>query len=148
MNLSELINEDQIIINIEVKDKQDVLEALVRKIGSNVNSQEELIKDVLAREALVSTGLVNGIAIPHAQSNQVNKAMVAVATLSSDIEWETIDGSNVKVVILIVVPKNSQQGEHLAILASLAENLTDDIVCGALINSQSKQEIVRILEGK
>lgn len=148
MNLSELINEDQIIINIEVKDKQDVLEALVRKIGSNVNSQEELIKDVLAREALVSTGLVNGIAIPHAQSNQVNKAMVAVATLSSDIEWETIDGSNVKVVILIVVPKNSQQGEHLAILASLAENLTDDIVCEALINSQSKQEIVRILEGK
>lgn len=147
MGISELLREENILMNISACSKEDILWQLVTNIENNLYSKKECYKDILKREEQVSTGLIHGIAIPHAQSKSVKRSTISIARIVNHIAWKTIDNSKVQVIILITVPIDSQ-GEHLKILASIAEKLMDEETCVALNKVKSKREIIEILEGK
>lgn len=143
-----LLTEKRIILGMRVTSKESAIKQLVGYVAPHLNSQETYLSDVLKRESEISTGIVNGIAIPHSQSDGVNESFIAVATLESALDWGTVDGSKVKFIILIGVPKQNLENEHLQILSKIAEILMDDEVCNVLVESNDKREIIKLLGGE
>lgn len=147
MKISELLSEENILMELKCRNKEDVIKLLVDNLDQyhHLISKKGCLNDILDREQQVSTGLVKGISIPHTQSESVRDCKISIASLKNEIEWKTLDGSQVKIIILITVPMQSQN-MHLKILASLAEKLMDDTVCEALRQASTKKEIINILE--
>lgn len=148
MKIRELMSEEDILFDLPCSDKNEVIKALTENLAAHGHlvSAQECLEDVLKREAEISTGLVGGIAIPHTRSRAVKESRVSIGRLTDVIPWETIDGSAVQVVILITVPE-SCQGEHLKILAALAERLMEEGVCEELHTITEKHKIIELLEG-
>lgn len=147
MNINELVLDEDILINVVCENKEEVIMKLVENLDKNnhVNSKEKCYEDILARENQLSTGVGQGIAIPHTQSSSVKECKVSIAKLKDSVEWETLDGTDVKIVILITVPIESQES-HLKILESLAEKLMDEALCKDLHNATTIKEIINVLE--
>lgn len=147
MKIRELLQEEDILMNITCDDKREVIERLTYNLDRQgyLISKQGCLQDILVREEQISTGLSNGIAIPHTQSQHVKECKISIALLAYPVEWKTIDDSQVYIVILITVPSQSN-GVHLKILASLAEKLMDDSLCMAIGAAKTKKEIIQILE--
>ena len=147
MEMEKLINENLIFLDLDGKDKYEVLKKIVYKINDRLLSKEDFLKDLIIREKTMSTGLSNYIAIPHSQSDYVAKDFVAVAKLKTEVEWETLDNSLVKAIILIGINKNKKQNNHLKILADLAKKLMEENTIQRLVETNNKEEIIKIMEG-
>lgn len=147
MRVNELIREEDILMNLDCQSKEEVIMQLVDNLAvhHHLSSKEQCYKDIQLREEQISTGLVKGIAIPHTQSESVMDCKISIAKLVHGIPWKTLDDSLVQIVILITVPLNSQ-GEHLKILACIAEKLMDEATCDALYQAENENMIIHILE--
>jgi nitrogen PTS system EIIA component len=88
--------------------------------GSSVLSPEILLQSLLARERLGSTGLGNGIAIPHCRLKNIEAVMGALITLAEPIEFDAVDGKPVDIIFILLAPERALQ-EHLQALATLAD---------------------------
>lgn len=146
MELSKLTSEKQIKLNLKCETKNEVIKELAELLfeQGKINSMEVYINDVLEREKEYSTGIGQGIAIPHGKSDGVNEAAIAIGRCN-DIEWESIDDKPVKFVILIAVPKSGAERDHLMILAKIAENLMDDEFTNGLLQAKSELEIYNLI---
>ncbi|MGO2299557.1 PTS sugar transporter subunit IIA [Paucilactobacillus nenjiangensis] len=123
MTTEQIISEDNILVNLRAKNKLEIITALVDslvasgKLIDNVSTLEA----ICARENEGITGIGNGIAIPHGQSEEVNSPCVAVATLANPIDWGSIDENPVVVVFLFVDPlggKLTQVSEIIHLLGN------------------------------
>ncbi len=144
--LSEIINWNAVEVNLEAKDKAEVigkLSELLLKDGS-ITSKEAFETDVYLREKEGRTGIGNGIAIPHGKSGAVIKTCIAVAVLKNGIPWETIDGKDVKVVILFAVNANEAGSAHVKLMAQVARLIAREEFCQALAQSTSKEDLVKL----
>lgn len=146
MDIKELINKDNIIIDIEVKDKKDIFKVMAEHLKQSgvVNNTNGFVQAVLDRENEYSTGIGFEIAVPHAQSKYINKSAIAVARLKNKIEYESIDGENVKLIFMIAVPEKENQ-EHLRILSALSRKFMDDKFRESIKSAKSKDELYEIL---
>lgn len=147
MKIRELVLEEDIILNLVCKNKEEAIMKMVENLerSKNLNSKEQCYEDILDRENQISTGVGQGIAIPHTQSASVKKCKITIAKLKNSVDWETLDGTKVKLVILITVPIESKEA-HLKILASLAEKLMDETLCEKLHNAKTEKEVLSVLE--
>lgn len=147
MTLSQLTSIDLIDINLESKDKQGVIKEMASILEKNkmLTSYDNFVKDVFEREKECTTGFGKGIAIPHGKSDAVVKSCFAIGRCK-EVEWESLDGKPVDVVILIAVPKIKASTEHLLIISKLAENLMNDEFVEVLKNASTKEEIFKLLK--
>lgn len=120
-----LIEKSLISIDSESLTKDEVIDEIVNTMikSARANDKEKLKKDLLDREAEVSTSMGLDIAIPHAQSDVVLKSSLVFLKLKNPIDW---DGDLVKLVFGIFVSKDNPNNEHLKILSTLARKLTDE----------------------
>src|SRR5205809_7169801 len=95
----------------------------------------------------MSTGIGNGIAIPHASSDRIEEVVAAFGRSSHGIEFDALDNAPVKFVVLIIVPKNQGQN-HLRSLASIAKFLNDLSVRESLATAKSADEIHAIFRDR
>jgi PTS system nitrogen regulatory IIA component len=100
----------------------------------------EIYGSLLTREKLGSTGLGNGIAIPHCRISGCDEAIVALITLDQGIDFDAPDGKPVDLLFLLLVPEEAQQ-EHLNILAGLAQLLDNDEFCAVLRSADDEQAL-------
>lgn len=146
MELSNLTSEKQIKLNLKCRTKREVIEELAKLLfeQGKINSIEVYINDVLEREKEYSTGIGQGIAIPHGKSDGVNEAAIAIGTCDN-IDWGSLDNKPVKFIILIAVPKSGAERDHLLILAKIAENLMDNMFTKNLLEAKSEAEIYNLI---
>ncbi len=139
-----LTNQKLVIKDISSKTKKEVLDniSLIAEENGNVKNKSDLLKAFIAREKEFSTGIGDGIAIPHAEIEGIEQASVIVSRVKN-IDWKSIDEKLVKTVVAIIVPKGGR-GEHLTILANLSKMLLDEEVKKKL-HSGTQKEVVELI---
>lgn len=127
--------------------KDEVIEGLVQLVADagRTTSPEGLARDVFAREAKTSTGMGNGLAIPHCRSQHVTEATLVFARLAEPVDFGSKDGP-ADLVFMIAAPAAGDQ-EHLKLLTKLARALVKKDFTGALRTSESREEVVGLVRG-
>ncbi|WP_294097078.1 PTS sugar transporter subunit IIA [uncultured Cetobacterium sp.] len=145
--IRKILKEENIHLNIESKNKEDIINILANSLertGDLIN-KSIFINDIYERETQGLTGLENGLAIPHGKSFGVKNTSLAVARLNNPIEWETLDGEPVDLIVLFAVTLEDKNDVHIKILSKVAGNLAEDENVKNLKKVQTKDEIINIL---
>jgi mannitol/fructose-specific phosphotransferase system IIA component (Ntr-type) len=149
MTLGSLLSVGQIIPEMKSTERWaaivELIDLLVEKGAVRKADRESVLAALRQREETMSTGF--GIAIPHASSNCVNEVVAAFGRSSAGIEFDSLDNSPVKFIVLFVVPKDQFQ-VHLRTLAAIAKFLNDKSVREQLGRAESAEEILAIFDNK
>ena len=146
MELKELIKESTIKLELESRDKDSVLDEMIKLLVDDnvVTNIKKFKKDILARESLSNTGIGFGIAIPHAKSKAVKEPRIAIGLTKKGLDYGSIDGQDVNMVFMIAV--NDEQSDlHLRALANLSRKLMHEEFRESILNAKTKKEIIDIL---
>lgn len=140
---------DQVHLDRELKDKQEALEFIAATAVEDgiSNDGSAVLKGLLNREAQSSTGMENGIAIPHVADASIKTPSLIVIRNRQGIDWPAMDGKDTSFIISILVPEGSSD-KHLKILADISRKLVHESVIERLHASNSKAEIKDILLGE
>ena len=151
MTLGSLLSVGQIIPEMKSTERWaaivELIDLLVEKGAVRKADRESVLAALRQREETMSTGIGFGIAIPHASSNCVNEVVAAFGRSSAGIEFDSLDNSPVKFIVLFVVPKDQFQ-VHLRTLAAIAKFLNDKSVREQLGRAESAEEILAIFDNK
>jgi nitrogen PTS system EIIA component len=149
MTLGNLLSADTILPEMQATERYAAIAELVGLLvqhGQIAEADRETVLAALrAREETMSTGIGFGIAIPHASSDRVQKVVAAFGRSSKGIEFEALDNSLVRFVVLFVVPKDQFQ-THLRTLAAIAKFLNDRTTRERLGTAATASEILQIFE--
>lgn len=146
MEFTQILNPKTIMTHLNVTNKAEALDIMAEMfVEANViNNKAEFIKDVYVREEFGETGIGNYVAIPHGKSESVLTPGVAIAVLEHEIEWESLDGTGAKVIILFAVGADNEAAqEHLKILAMFSKRLGDPKVISRLIKAYDVEDVIR-----
>ena len=144
MKLSELLDESNIITDLNARDKKGVLEELVTAVINHEPSIDKhtLVKVLLERERLGSTGIGDGVAIPHGKYHGISQPLVSFGRSRSGLDFESMDGQPAHLFFLLVAPENSAN-VHLKVLATIARILKNSAFRKSLMEAGSREEIYR-----
>ncbi len=145
VQLSELIAPERVIL-LEAQDKRDAigqLATLVSKAAPEIG-YDTLVETLIAREGIMSTGIGLGIAVPHARLANVDEPVLAVGVSRKGIDYESLDDKPVHIIVLIVVPAQSQK-QYLRILARVTLLLKNAKLRQRLLDARDAGEIHSIL---
>ena len=146
MKLSDILTTERIIINLNGKDKYDVLEKMVKvaKNSDKVTDENDLLKKVIEREKIKSTGIGGGIGIPHAQTSGVTDIIACLGVTEQGIEFNAVDGKPVHLVFLIAT-KERTNSTYLGLLSRIARLFIDEPFKQRVIKSVSPSEIMNLI---
>src|SRR5436305_3605986 len=145
MPLTQLVAPNAIIPALKVNGKKQALQELAAKAAELSGQNERAIFDILLqREKLGSTGVGNGIAIPHGKLPKLNKLFGLFARLDRPIDFEALDGQPVDLVFLLLAPETAG-ADHLKALARVARLLRDPEVARKLRESRDGQALYAVL---
>ena len=151
MSLASLLSAEQIIPEMKATERWgaivELIDLLVAQGKIKPEDRDSILASLKQREETMSTGIGFGIAIPHASSDRVTKVVAAFGRSSKGIEFEALDNSLVKFVVLFVVPKDQFQ-THLRTLAAIAKFLNDRSVRESLGTAGSAEEILAIFRDR
>lgn len=142
-----LINKNLIVLDLKAKTKIEAIEELAKlaEKEEKIYSFDDYIKSVLDREKTYTTGVGNGIAIPHGKSKAVKEVMIVFGRSDDGIEWNSLDGKLVNIIFLLGVPAESVENIHLKVLSKLSRKLMNEEFVEALRRSKTKEEILEIM---
>lgn len=141
MQLESIISPELIFCNVEGGSKKRLLETSSELIASKVDiNPDEVYEALIAREQLGSTGLGNGIAIPHCRVPKCEKTIGCLVKLANPIDFDAIDQKPIDLLFFLLVPENTIKG-HLEVLRTLAELFKNQSYCDNLRKSQSDAEL-------
>jgi len=146
MKIIELLNEHLILPSLTGQTKQHVMEELVEHLATvqqGINAGE-LLKTLLEREKLGSTGIGNGIAIPHGKLSGLSNIILVFARSTAGVPFEAIDGKPIHLIFLLIAPANSTGG-HLKALARLSRLLKNDSFRRTLLTAATAQDILNAI---
>lgn len=147
MRLSDFLTMEQISADLQGQTKFQVIDELLDLLSKNNRLVDRDIaqQDVLAREGYLSTGLENGLAIPHAKTDGVERLELAFGVKRDGVDFESLDGKPAKLIFLVLSPRDTS-GPHIQTLAIISRNLKEKSIREALGNCQSNQEIFEIIK--
>lgn len=132
ISIEDFLDPANVHVGLRASDKRRLLDDLAQKAGQALSVPTKLISDALtAREELGSTGMGEGIAIPHARLPEIRTLFGLVATLRSPIEFGSVDDRPVDLVFLLLLPTGST-GTHLGALAAVSRRFRDERVADAI----------------
>ena len=147
MRITDLLDKRSISLNAAPRSKNEALNqivALMTKSGK-INDQEAYRKQVYAREEESTTGIGEGIAIPHGKCDAVNKPGLAAMVIKNGVDFDSLDGEPVTLMFLIAAP-NTEDNVHLDVLSKLSVLLMDEEFSEALRNAKSVDEFMEIVD--
>ena len=149
MKFSDYIWIDAIMPEIKATDKQGVIREIVQSLvdagGIKNGMYEEIVKALLFREELGSTGIGRGIAIPETKHPSVKRPVGAVAISAEGIDFDSHDDEKVQIFFLVISPPDCP-GDHLRVMEHVTRRLKDDTLRCFLKQSQTREEILELLE--
>lgn len=146
MRLSELLNTNAITLRLRAQSKKEALVELVDLLESahGFTSQGEILDRVMRREAMMTTGIGYGVAIPHGKARSVDHMAAACAVAPEGIDFESEDGQPVYLLVLFVSPENATT-LHVRVLANLSRLLKDESVRKSLRDAKSTEAFMAAL---
>ncbi len=149
MRITDLINKDSVKLNLKSNDKPSVIDEIVELVNNsgNLSDKEAYKKAILAREEQSTTGIGEGIAIPHAKTSAVKNACLAAGVSKEGIDYEAFDGSLAHLFFMIAAPEGANN-THLEVLSRLSTILMDEEFRSRLINATSVDEFINLINEK
>lgn len=149
MLLTQILKPDCIKVPLEGKDKEEIIEELVEVLAQNnqISNKEVVLDAVITREMTRSTGIGSGIAIPHGKCKDVNELVMSIGIAKKEIDFDSIDGKGVTIVVLLASPIN-KTGPHIQALARISRMMLDEDLRDSLSNSKSAEEIYNLIKDK
>lgn len=145
MELADILAEDSVLTCTGITDKRQLFEVLAHKAAERTGlSETEIVDALIAREELGSTGLGNGIAIPHGKLKGLNGVIAVFARLDEPIEFDSVDDQPVDLVMLLLAPVGAG-ADHLKALSRVARMLRTDAVVDELRSSNDTARMRAVL---
>ncbi len=148
MKITDFLDRRAIKIGIEAADKEGILKELVdvladvKDLGAD---RKTIVKALSERESLGSTGIGQGIAIPHGKTERVKELVAVLGISRKGINFDALDGEPVYIFFLLVAPKDTA-GPHLKALAQISRLLRDSYFCELMRRCQSPDELYELIK--
>ncbi len=149
MALIDLIVEDIVKTPLASKDKSGVLRELVQilKDAERIDDFDGVLTAIQEREDKMSTGLQDGIAVPHGKTSVVSSQQLAIGISPTGIDFDALDDQATKLFFLLVA-RPDQAGPHVEALAEIAKLAQSKAFCRALVRADSAEEVVELMKGE
>ncbi|QBG57101.1 PTS mannose transporter subunit IIABC [Bacillus amyloliquefaciens] len=146
--LTDIISTDLIEPHLTGETRDDIIDEMIQKLSRKgmLLSDSGFKQAILSREQQGTTAIGMNIAIPHGKSEAVRTPSVAFGIKRSGVDWNSLDGSDAKLIFMIAVPKESGGNQHLKILQMLSRKLMDDNYRKRLLSVQTKEEAFELLD--
>lgn len=147
MKITDLLVKEGILLNAKVKTKQETIDKAVELMSAtgNIKDKEAYKEQVLKREEEGTTGIGEGIAIPHGKCNAVTKPGLAAMVIPEGVDYNALDGQPVHLVFLIAAP-NTKDNVHLDVLSRLSVLLMDEDFTKNLKEAKTPEEFLQIID--
>jgi PTS system nitrogen regulatory IIA component len=145
--LTDLLTPDRIKIPLEAHTKDDLLRELVvvAMSGASQEDRDAILKAVVERENVLSTGIGYGVAIPHGKTGLLSELRMAAGRTSEAMEFDALDGQPVQLFFLLIGPE-AAAGPHIKALSRISRIVRHDEVRGALLAATDPAQFMRILQ--
>ena len=146
MNISDILSEDMVLLDITADNKRQLLEKLAELVAERKGLDRNIVFEaILERENLGSTGYGDGVAFPHARIDGVKHNITAFVRLDKAVDYDTLDGKDVDLLAFLI--SSEQNGEdHLQALAAFSRVLKNDVICRKIRTAKSAHEIYVALQ--
>ena len=147
MKIQDLLRKDVMLLDLQATEKTAVIEEMIQSLIKHgyVTDFETFKEGILAREALTSTGLGEGIAMPHSKNSAVKEATVLFAKSSKGVDYESLDGQPTDLFFMIAAPEGAND-THLAALAELSQYLMKDGFADKLRQVTSADQVIELFD--
>ncbi|MGE9753675.1 fructose-specific PTS transporter subunit EIIC [Bacillus inaquosorum] len=146
--LTDIISPELIEPHLSGETRDDIINEMIQTLSDRgvLHSESGFKQAILNREQQGTTAIGMNIAIPHGKSEAVRKPSVAFGIKRSGVDWNSLDGSDAKLIFMIAVPKESGGNQHLKILQMLSRKLMDDSYRKQLLSVQTTEEAYKLLD--
>ncbi len=149
MKFADFISKEAIRAKLNADDKEGVIremtQALLEADKIAPGEMESIVKAILKREELGSTGIGRGVAVPHTKHPSVNRLVGTVAVSQEGVDFDSLDGEKVQLFFLLISPPD-RPGDHLRALENISRQLRNDTFCRFLKQAKSPDEIRQLLD--
>lgn len=145
MVLSTLLTSDNILLNAPSGSKSAVLRTVLNPLKKWLTAEvfESVSKAVFEREHVMSTGVGKGVAIPHAKTAGLDTNLLVICTLESPIDFESIDGEPVDILLLLVGPSSNNR-QHILLLSQISKLMSNDAFRAAMRHCKEHSDMVSL----
>lgn len=146
MKILDVLQKEAILVDLKSQDKKGVLEELVMPLTDIAHiDQGDLMRVLIERERLGSTGIGGGIGIPHGKLKGLESLVLGFGLSRRGVDFESIDGKPTHIFFLLITPENST-GVHLKLLARISRILKNDPFKEKLFNAADREEVLSIID--
>lgn len=149
MKLSDFVVRDAILVDLQATGKEDAIREIVRSLvqaGSLADADAEgIIRAIMNREELGSTGIGQGVAVPHTRHQKVDRLVGTVALSRKGVDFAALDGEPVDILFLLVSPPN-QPGDHLRALENISRHLKDERFVNFLRQAKTRADVEDLID--
>jgi mannitol/fructose-specific phosphotransferase system IIA component (Ntr-type) len=149
MKFADFVVPEAIRFELTAEDKEGVIREMVQALldcsSIDADEFESIVKAILKREELGSTGIGRGVAVPHTKHPSVDRLVGTVAISSEGVDFNSLDGERVHLLFLLISPPD-RPGDHLRALENISRQLRDDTFCRFLKQAKNADEIRQLLD--
>ena len=146
MKICDVLSKEAILADLKSQNKKGILEELVAPVANIADvNPENLVKVLMERERLGSTGIGGGIGIPHGKMKDIESLVLGFGLSRKGVDFESLDGKPTHIFFLLVTPENST-GLHLKLLARISRILKNDPFKNRLLNASDEDELFGIIK--
>jgi PTS system fructose-specific IIA component/PTS system nitrogen regulatory IIA component len=148
MKLMDFVVPEAIVTDLSVPNKEGAIRGLVSALRNAgvvpAESEDSIVAAIMKREELGSTGIGNGVAVPHTKHPSVSKLVAAIALTPSGVDFQSLDGGSVHILFLLVSPPD-RPGDHLRGLENISRHLRNQKFCSFLKQAKTKDDVITLL---
>ena len=149
MKFADFVSREAIRADITADDKEGVIRQMVQALldASKVaeSEYESIVKAIMKREELGSTGIGRGVAVPHTKHPSIDRLVGTVAVSAEGVDFDSLDGEKVHLFFLLISPPD-RPGDHLRALENVSRQLRDETFCKFLKQAKNAEDIIQLLE--
>ena len=148
MNAKKPLAVETISLDLKGSTKEEILSEMVDLMvaSGHIRDRDAVLRAIVDREKRMSTGMPNGIAIPHGKTDSVDCLLAALGIKRSGVDFGALDGQPSTIFVMTVSP-DSRTGPHIQFLAEISRPLNDASVRSKLLAATSREEVLRLLIG-
>ena len=148
MNLRKTLSKESILLDLKGSTKEAIIEELIDFLTASgkIKEKKDALKAVIDRERKMSTGMQNGIAIPHGKTDKVDALIAAIALKKDGVDFGSLDGQPSRIFVMTLSP-DTRTGPHIQFLAEISRQLNDSAVREKILNATKPEDILDALSG-
>jgi fructose-specific phosphotransferase system IIA component len=149
MNLKNVLSPDAVWVDLKADSKRGIIEEMLDRLVSagKIEDRTAALTAILERESKMSTGMQNGVAIPHGKTDSVSSLIAAIGMQKEGVDFECMDGQPAKIFIMTLSPVE-RTGPHIQFLAEISRLIASSEVREKILEAKTHHSVYEILTGK